>query len=57
MNEIVIDLSKFSEEVQEALKERAVREAKPMKLLMAEIIAANAQAILTASAGETKEAV
>jgi len=55
MNEIVIDLDRFTPEQQEALKDRAVREGKPMKHLLAEIIATTTQTILlTASACETE---
>jgi phenylpyruvate tautomerase PptA (4-oxalocrotonate tautomerase family) len=52
MNEIVIDISNFSPEVQNALKDRAVREGKPMKQLLADLIATTTQAVLTA-AGES----
>ena len=54
MNEIVIDLEKFSPEVQNALKDRAVREGKPMKQLLAELIADTTQTIISA-AGEERE--
>lgn len=53
MNEIVIDISNFSPEVQDALKNRAVREGKPMKQLLADLIATTTQTILSA-AGEAK---
>lgn len=51
MNEIVIDLAQFPEAIQEALKNRAVREGKPLKILLSELIAANAETILR-TAGE-----
>jgi hypothetical protein len=56
MNEIVIDISNFSPEVQDALKARAVREGKPMKQLLADLIATTTQTILSA-AGETRGVV
>ncbi len=51
MNEIVIDITKFSPDVQDALKDRAVSEGKPMKQLLAEMIAATTETIIQA-AGE-----
>jgi hypothetical protein len=55
MNEIVIDLTTFSPEVQNALKDRAVREGKPMKQLLSELIADTTETILRA-AGQEKTA-
>lgn len=55
MNEIVIDITKFSPEVQNALKDRAVREGKPMKQLLADLIAATTQTIIRAAGEEKKE--
>lgn len=49
MNEIVIDISKFTPEVQNALRDRAVREGKPMKQLLADLIATSTQSILSAA--------
>jgi plasmid stability protein len=46
MNEIVIDLSNFPQETQDALKIRAVREGKPMKRLLAELIQSSSEKIL-----------
>jgi len=46
MNEIVIDLSNFPQETQDALKLRAVREGKPMKRLLSALIQASAEKIL-----------
>ena len=54
MNEIVIDLDKFSPKVRDALKDRAVREGKPMKALLLEMIETTTQTINTA-AGEQQE--
>lgn len=51
MNEIVIDISKFRPEVVEALRDQAVRERKPMKQLLAEIIERTSETII-AAAGE-----
>ena len=48
MNEIVLDLTKFSPEIQDALKSRAIREGKPMKSLLMEIIENKTDAILAA---------
>lgn len=49
MNEIVIDISKFSPEVQNALRDQAIREKKPMKQLLAEIIQSTSETILAAA--------
>lgn len=49
MNEIVINLANFSPEIQETLKDRAVREGKPMKQLLADLIATSTQSILSAA--------
>jgi len=49
MNEIVLDLTKLTPETQDALKTRAIREGKPMKLLLAELIEAKTETILKAS--------
>lgn len=48
MNEIVLDLTKFNPEIQDALKSRAIREGKPMKALLVEIIENKTDAILAA---------
>ena len=54
MNEIVIDLNYFTPDIQEALRDRAVREGKPMKQLLSELIATTTQTILlTAAEGST----
>lgn len=50
MNEIVIDISKFPEPLQEALREKAIREKKPMKKVLAEIIESTSQTILATAA-------
>jgi len=55
MNEIVIDISKFPEPLQEALRERAIRERKPLKQVLSEIIADTSSAILK-TAGEGQAA-
>lgn len=52
MNEIVIDITKFSEEVQDFLKDRAVREGRPLKMLLAELIESTTQTILRAAGAE-----
>ena len=49
MNEIVLDLTKLSPETQDSLKTRAIREGKPMKLLLAELIEAKTETILKAA--------
>lgn len=54
MNEIVIDIDKLPKAVREELKERAIREQKPLKVLLAEIIEETTETILTA-AGQPKE--
>ena len=46
MNEIVIDIDKFSDPVREELKARAVRERKPLKHLMAEMVAEATETII-----------
>lgn len=55
MNEIIIDISKFSPEVQDALKDRAVREGKPIKQLMAELIDSTTQTIISAAGEQCEE--
>jgi len=49
MNEIVLDLSKFTPETQDALKTRAIREGKPMKQLLYELIEVKTEEILKAA--------
>jgi len=52
MNEIVIDLDQFPPAVQEALRDRAIREKKPMKAILAEIIRETSAAIVAAAGGK-----
>lgn len=49
MNDIVIDFDQFSDPVKEALRDQAVREKKPMKALLAEIIQSTSETIISAS--------
>ena len=55
MNEIVIDLDSLPDETQQALKSRAVREGKPMKQLLAELINNASDAILNSSSEKKEE--
>ena len=55
MNDIVIDFDKFSAPVQDALRDQAIREKKPMKQLLAEIIQSTSETIIS-TAGKGEEA-
>lgn len=56
MNEIVIDLDKFPQAVRDELKARAIRERKPLKNLLAEMIAETTETILAVANPNQKEA-
>ena len=55
MNEIVIDLSQFPAALQEALRNQAIREMKPMKQLLAEIIRNTSATIVSVATESEKE--
>lgn len=49
MNDIVIDFDKFPDAVKDALRDQAIREKKPMKVLLAEIIQSTSETIISAA--------
>ena len=52
MNQIVIDLNQFPKPVQEALKDQAIKEKKPLKQVLAEIIKETSETIVATSGEE-----